>query len=134
MSPTNRFTTSAIINSNTPGIEYRIIDSHDITNTQIIVSKTIRGERYSYNFNGDVEDATMELTYGMNKLFDLPIGSYKRTISPDCSYINIFPSDESETSVPETREAWPVNNDSNSNSSHNSQVIRTNDVFAIVEN
>lgn len=128
MSPST-FTTSAIINSNTPNIEYRIIDAHDITNTQIIVSKTIRGERFSYNFNGDVEDGTMELSYGMNELFGLPIGSYKRTIAPDCSYINIFPYDGSETTdVPETREAWPVNNDSNS------QVIRTNDVFAIVEN
>lgn len=134
MSPTNRFTTSAIINSNTPGILYYIIDAHDTTNTQIIVSKMIRGERRTYNFNGDVEDATIELTRGINELFELPIGSYKRTIAPDCSYINIFPSDESETSVPETREAWPVNNDRNSNSSHNSQVIRTNDVFAIVEN
>jgi len=125
MSPT---ITSAIINSNTPGIEYRIIDAQGITNTQIIVSKTIHGERYSYNFNGDVEDDTMELNYGMHKLFDLPIGSYKRTISPDCSYINISPSDGRETTVPETREAWPVNNNSDS------QVIRTNDVFAIVEN
>ena len=128
MSPT---ITSAIINSNTPGIEYRIIDAQGITNTQIIISKTIDGERYTYNFNGDVGDGTMELTYGMNELFNLPIGSYKRTIAPDCSYINIFPSDET-TNVPETREAWPVNNDNNAN--NNSQVIRTNDVFAIVEN
>ena len=134
MSP-NRFITSAIINSNTPGIEYRIIDAHDITNTQIIISKTIRGERYTYNFNGDVEDGTLELTYGMNELFNLPIGNYKRTIAPDCSYINIFPSDGSETTdVPETREAWPVNNDNNTSNDNNSQVIRTNDVFAIVEN
>ena len=136
MSPT---ITSVIISSNTPDIEYRIIDSHGITNTQIIISKTIRGERYTYNFNGDVEDGTLELTYGMNELFDLPIGSYKRTIAPDCSYINIFPSDET-TDVPETREAWPVNNDSNANNNNNTsndnnlQVIRTNDVFAIVEN
>tara|TARA_B100001559_G_C16361204_1_gene557465 strand:+ start:435 stop:830 length:396 start_codon:yes stop_codon:yes gene_type:complete len=131
MSPTNRFTTSAIISSNTPGILYYIIDAHDITNTQIIVSKTIRGERRTYNFNGDVKDGTMELTYGMNELFDLPIGSYTRTISPDCSYINIFPSDETETTnVPETRQAWPINNDNN----NNSQAIRTNDVFAVIEN
>lgn len=130
MSPTNRLITSVIISSNTPGIEYRIIDAHEITNTQIIISKTIDGERYTYNFNGDVEDGTMELTYGMNELFELPVGSYKRTIAPDCSYVNIFPSDGSETDVPETREAWPVNNNTN----NNSQVIRTNDVFAIVEN
>ena len=128
------YPTTAIINFNTPGIEYKIIEAEGITNTQIIVRKIIDGERYVYNFNGDVEEGKMELTYGLNKLFNLPRGSYKRVIAPDCSYINIFPSDESETSVPETREAWPVNNDSNSNSSHNSQVIRTNDVFAIVEN
>ena len=89
MSPT---ITSVIISSNTPGIGYRIIDAHGITNTQIIVSKTIRGERFSYNFNGDVEDnGTMKLAYGMNELFNLPIGNYKRTIAPDRSYINIFP-------------------------------------------
>ena len=135
MSP-NRFITSAIISSNTPGIEYKIIDAHDATNTQIIVSKTINGERFTYNFNGDVEDGSMELTYGMNELFDLPEGSYTRTIAPDCSYINIIPSQESETtSVPETREAWPVlNNDNNTTNNNNSQIIRTNDVFAIVEN
>ena len=127
MSP-NRFITSAIISSNTPGIEYKIIDAHDATNTQIIVSKTINGERFTYNFNGDVEDGSMELTYGMNELFDLPEGSYTRTISPDCSYINIIPSRDG-SDVPETREAWPILNNDN-----NSQVIRTNDVFAVVEN
>ena len=131
MSP-NRFITSAVISSNTPGIEYKIIDAYDATNTQIIVSKTINGERFTYNFNGDVENGSMELTYGMNELFDLPRGSYTRTISPDCSYINIFPSNENETTfVPETRQAWPV---SNNNDNNNSQVIRTNDVFAVVEN
>ena len=129
MSP-NIFITSAIISSNTPGIEYKIIDAHDETNTQIIVSKTINDERFTYNFNGDVEHGSMELTYGINELFDLPEGSYTRTISPDYSYINIFPSDGNETTfVPETRQAWPVSNDNN-----NSQVIRTNDVFAVVEN
>ena len=127
MSP-NRHRSSAMISSNTPGIEYRIIDARDFTNTQIIVSKTIDGERYTYNFNGDVEDGTMQLTYGMNELFNLPEGSYTRTISPDCSYINIIPSGET-SDVPETRQAWPVSNNDN-----NSQVIRTNEVFAIVEN
>jgi hypothetical protein len=115
--------TSVIISSNTPGIGYKIIESEGITNTQIIVSKTINGERFTYNFNGDVEEGTMELTHGMNALFDLPRGSYKRVIAPDCSYINIVPDGEIEPPV-RVRAAW-VNN---------TETINTNDVFAIVEN
>lgn len=115
--------TSMIISSNTPGIQYRIIDARDATNTQIIVSKTIDGERYTYNFNGDVEEGTMELTYGMNDLFNLPRGNYKRVIAPDCSYINIIPDGEIEAPI-RVRAAW-VNN---------SETIDTNDIFAVVEN
>jgi len=117
------YPTTAIINFNTPGIEYKIIEAEGITNTQIIVRKIIDGERYAYNFNGDVEEGTMELTYGMHKLFNLPMGSYKRVIAPDCSYINIIPDGEIEAPI-RVRAAW-VNN---------SQTINTNDIFAVVEN
>ena len=131
MSPTS---TSAIISENTPDILYTIIEGHNGIKPQIIISKSINDLRYTYNFNGEIEEATMELTYGMNLLFDLPEGRYKRTIAPDCSYINIFPYDESgTTNTPESSEVWPVNNDNNLNNDTNSQIIRTNDVFAIIE-
>lgn len=117
------YPTTAIINFNTPGIEYKIIEAEGITNTQIIVRKIIDGERYVYNFNGDVEEGKMELTYGLNKLFNLPRGSYKRVIAPDCSYINIFPDGEIE--APVRVRATSVNN---------TETISTNDIFAIVEN
>ena len=107
------YQTSTIISLNTPGIEYKIIEAYDPINIQIIVRKIINGERYVYNFNGDVEEHTMELTYGINKLFNLPKGSYKRVIAPDCSYINIIPDGEIEDPV---------------------RVINTKDIFAIVEN
>ena len=117
------YQTSMIISSNTPGIEYKIIEAEGITNTQIIVRKIINGEKYVYNFNGDVEEGTMELTYGMNYLFNLPRGSYKRVIAPDCSYINIIPDGEIEAPI-RVRAAW----------ANNSQSINTNDIFAVVEN
>jgi hypothetical protein len=120
MSP---YQTSMIISSNTPGIEYKIIESQGITNTQIIVSKIIDGERYAYNFNGDVEEGTMELTYGMNHLFNLPIGSYKRVIAPEHSYINIIPNGE--IREPVRVRAARVNN---------TETISTNDIITVVEN
>ena len=147
MSPTNP---SFLFSPNTPNIEYKVIPACDCgIQPQIIISRVVGGIMRRWNFNAAIEESNMGLLCsGMDALFDIPRGHYKRIIAPDHSYINIFPTDNTNTetnhtvrdasNTPNPLEARlnhaPIVAPDAENDQHGHEGISTNDIFAIVEN